>query len=164
MSIYQKSHKLDKGKHFIEEKNSMVNVELAFKNNRLMKALTGMTIEEFNGLLPEFERVLTKHFNRTDRQRAIGGGRKGALITLKHKLFFILFYLKIYPTFDLGGFIFGVDKSQPCTWYPFLLSILEEVLKRKCVLPKRKIRSMEEFIQAFPEVKDIFIDGTERRT
>ena len=142
----------------------MININLAFKNNRLMKALTGMTVEEFNGLMPEFERVLFKHFDRYDRQRAVGGGRKGALITTKHKLFFILFYLKAYPTFDLAGFVFGVDRSQPCTWYPFLLEILEEVLKRKLSLPKRKIRSMEEFLQAFPEVKDIFIDGTERKT
>lgn len=142
----------------------MINIDLAFKNNRLMKALTGMTNEEFNGLMPEFERVLLKHFDRNNRQRAVGGGRKGALITTKHKLFFILFYLKAYPTFDLAGFVFGVDRSQPCTWYPFLLEILEEVLKRKLSLPKRKIRSMEEFLQAFPEVKDIFIDGTERKT
>jgi len=143
----------------------MVNIDAAFKNNRLMKALTGMTIEEFNGLLPEFERVLVKQFDRKDRQRAIGGGRKGGLKTIKHKLFFILFYLKVYPTFDLAGFIFGgVSRSKPCEWYRFLLGILEEVLKRKMSLPKRKIRSMEEFIQAFPEIKDIFIDGTERRT
>lgn len=143
----------------------MVNIDGAFKNNRLMKALTGMTIEEFNGILPEFKRVLRKHFDREDRQRAIGGGRKGELKTEEQKLFFILFYLKVYPTFDLAGFIFGgVSKSKPCEWYPFLLGILEEVLKRKMSLPKRKIRSIEEFMQAFPEVKDIFIDGTERRT
>ena len=123
-----------------------------------------MTKQEFEELLPEFERVLLKHFDREDRKRAIGGGRKGALKTLEHKLFFILFYLKIYPTFDLAGFFFDVDRSKPCKWYPVLLGVLEEVLKRKIALPKRKIRSIKELIQAFPEVKDLFIDGTERKT
>lgn len=142
-----------------------MRIDRAFKDNRLMKALTGVTVEEFNKLLPEFERVLNEQFDRKGRKRAVGGGRKGALKTPEHKLFFILFYLKTYPTFDIAGFFFGgVDRSQPCTWYPFLLEILETVLKRKCSLPKRKIRGIEEFIQAFPEVKDVFIDGSERKT
>jgi len=34
---------------------------------------------------------------------------------------------------------------------------------RNLVLPKRKIASPEEFFALFPEVKDAFIDGTERR-
>lgn len=129
-----------------------------------MKSLTGVAKLEFEELLPEFERVLLKYLNRADRIRAIGGGRKGALKTVRHKLFFILFYLKVYPTFDLAGFFFNVDRSKPCKWYPVLLEVLEEVLKRKISLPKRKIHSLEEFLQAFPEAKDIFIDGTERKT
>jgi hypothetical protein len=86
------------------------------------------------------------------------------LQTTVEELFFILFYLKTYPTFDIAGFIFEVHRSQPQRWYKPLLSALEKTLKRKLVFPKRKIRSMEEFLQAFPEVKDIFIDGTERKT
>jgi hypothetical protein len=35
--------------------------------------------------------------------------RKGAIGNTKSKLFFILFYLKVYPTFDLAGFVFGTD-------------------------------------------------------
>ncbi|WP_440863578.1 hypothetical protein [Symbiopectobacterium purcellii] len=30
-------------------------------------------------------------------------------------------------------------------------------------MPARQIRSAEEFFRAFPGVKDVFIDGTERR-
>jgi hypothetical protein len=39
---------------------------------------------------------------------------------------------------------------------------LERTLKRKLVLPKRQIHSVEEFLKAFPEAKEVFIDGTER--
>lgn len=141
-----------------------MRMDRAFADDRRMRALTGIGKREFEDLLPEFERVLFEHFNRKNRLRVVGGGRKGSLKTVKHKLFFILFFLKVYPTFDLAGFFFDVDRSKPCRWYHFLIGVLEEVLKRKIALPKRKIHTMEEFLQAFPEAKDLFIDGTERKT
>ncbi|WP_440866492.1 hypothetical protein [Symbiopectobacterium purcellii] len=42
------------------------------------------------------------------------------------------------------------------------MPVLEMTLGRECVLPARQIRSAEEFFRAFPGVKDVFIDGTER--
>jgi hypothetical protein len=41
--------------------------------------------------------------------------------------------------------------------------MLEKALDRRVVLPKRRIENVEAFIKSFPEVKDLFIDGTERR-
>ncbi|WP_157832668.1 hypothetical protein [Candidatus Regiella insecticola] len=43
-----------------------------------------------------------------------------------------------------------------------LLPVLEMTLGHECVLPACQIRSMREFCQAFPGVRDVFIDGTER--
>ena len=43
-----------------------------------------------------------------------------------------------------------------------LLRVLETALGWQAVLPQRQIRSIEEFIQRFPAVKDVFVDGTER--
>ena len=43
------------------------------------------------------------------------------------------------------------------------LPVLEMALGRHLVLPKRKINSIEEFFQRFPEAKEVFLDGTERR-
>jgi len=42
------------------------------------------------------------------------------------------------------------------------LPVLETVLGWQAVLPQRRAGSIEEFIQRFPAVKDVFIDGTER--
>jgi hypothetical protein len=39
---------------------------------------------------------------------------------------------------------------------------LESALGRKLALPKRQIKSVEEFFEAFPEAKEVFLDGTER--
>ena len=43
-----------------------------------------------------------------------------------------------------------------------LLPILETTLGYKQVLPERKIRSMEEFLDRFPDVKEVILDGTEQ--
>ena len=62
-----------------------------------MKALTGMSIREFELLLPSFVLVLRESKIRNGRKRAIGVGPIGKLIDERAKLFFVLFYLKIYP-------------------------------------------------------------------
>nr|AAU82155.1 hypothetical protein GZ11A10_10 [uncultured archaeon GZfos11A10] len=45
-----------------------------------------------------------------------------------------------------------------------LASILEKSLGREMVSPKRKISTLEELLEAFPDVGDLLIDGTERPT
>lgn len=141
-----------------------MNIKLAFTNERLLKGTTGVTEVEFNSLLATFGKLWHEAQARKDRHRAIGGGRKGVLIGVAEKLFFILFYLKIYPTCDLASFIFGVDRSRICRWAERFIPILEKALGRACVLPARKTRTIEELFQKCPEIKDIFLDGTERRT
>ncbi|MFH1565404.1 MAG: transposase family protein [bacterium] len=144
----------------------MVNIKAAFKSDRTMKALTGMTIYEFNSLLISFEKNFKAHkkiINKfRKRLRKEGGGSKHNLDTIEKKLFFILFYIKCYPTCDLSAFYFGVHRAQPPRWVRSLLSILEKTLDYEIVLPERQISSVEEFQKKFPEIKDIFIDGTER--
>ena len=56
----------------------------------------------------------------------------------------LLFYLKVYPTYDLASAIFGVDKSRICRWVKELLPILESTLERSYVLPKRKVQSLQD--------------------
>ena len=142
----------------------MIDINRAMKSRRLMRSLTGLDKKKFNNLLKDFTRVYKKQKMRVrvNRQRADGGGRKHTLMQTKELLFFILFYMKVYPTFDLAGFIFNVDKSQTNRWVHKLLPILEEALRQKVLLPKRKIKDADEFISHFPGVKDLFIDVTER--
>jgi hypothetical protein len=70
--------------------------------------------------------------------------------------------MKAYPTFDVAAFIFGTVRSVTFEWKSKLLPVLERALGRVVTLPKRQIRSVEEFLQLFPDVRDVFIDGTER--
>jgi len=145
----------------------MIDIQRAMKNDRMMRSLTGLDKKKFLALLPTFERIekertIERVKSDPKRRRGPGAGKKHTLATSEDKLFFILFYIKVYPTFDLAGFLYGVDRSQTNRWFHSFLPILEKTLKRECTLPERKIASVEEFWRKFPGVKDLFIDATER--
>lgn len=142
-----------------------MNIKRALSNNRLCKALTGLSVKEFEELVPQFQwnYEAYEHRRKPDRKRAIGGGRDSYIELLEEKLFYILFYLKVYPTFDMASFLVGFTRAQACIWEEKLLVVLEMSLKRKMVLPDRKIHSMEELLEKFPEIKEVFADGIERR-
>jgi len=72
----------------------MLHIERVLKQTRLCLALTGLRPEEFLNLLPAFDKALKrkKHHdyeNNPDRQRSIGGGRKGFVPSVSDKLFFL---------------------------------------------------------------------------
>jgi hypothetical protein len=58
--------------------------------------------------------------------------------------------------------LFDFDRSQANRWVHRLQPILEKTLGEKKVLPLRKLSSIDEFIEHFPTVKEVIIDGTER--
>jgi len=145
----------------------MLKAEKVLKQTRLCLALTGLTPQEFLDLLPVFtERLDHKkkrdYANNPTRQRKLGGGRKGIVPTEQDKLFFILFYYKCYPTYDVLAFFYGCNRSNAMRRQKYLTGILEATLGKKLVLPKRQLRAVEDFLKAFPEAKEVFIDGTER--
>lgn len=141
-----------------------MNIEKYIKDPRTLKAVLGMDYKEFSELASLFDKALFElQKKKPNRKRKPGGGKKGTLKTSANKLFFTLFYLKVYPTFDVLAFMFNRYRGRSCEDVHRYIKILESILKRKLALPERKIRSVEEFLQKFPEVKDIFPDGTERR-
>lgn len=128
-----------------------------------MKAMTGLSIFEFDQLVSDFERELYLHqLSRPNRLRKPGGGIKGHLPDARAKLFFILFYIKTYPTFDVLGCLFGKSSGRSCEAVHLYLEIIEKGLGKKIQFPERRIRSIEELFEKFPEARDVFIDGTER--
>lgn len=142
-----------------------MNVNAALHSDRACLSLTGLRIAEFQNLSESFRLNWEEYAYRRkpDRKRKIGGGRTGQLGTAQEKLLFSLFYLKSYPTYDVLAFIVQFHRTRACQWTLMLLPILEKTLGRKLVLPERKISSVEEFLKKFPEAKDVFGDGNERR-
>lgn len=140
----------------------MLDIERVLNQDRLLRALTGLNCKAFEELLVAFSPLYEQTRQTEPRQRAVGGGRKARLLGTQEKLFFILFYFKCYPTFDLAGIIFDLHRSQAHEWMHRLQPILEATLGQKMVLPERKLDRIEAFLERFPSVKRVMIDGTER--
>lgn len=144
------------------------NKERILNNPRMCQSVFGMSRNEIERLLPTFEKCLIayryKLKPKSKRHRKVGGGRKGDLPTTIDKILYILMYLKVYPTYDVLSVLSNHQRSKCGDSIQLLLPVLEMALGRELVLPKRKARSMKEVFERCPELKDIFIDGTERRT
>lgn len=142
----------------------MLDIERILRQDRLMRAMTGLNRQAFEALLPSFAAAYRESLRQTPkpRQRAFGGGRKARLDSIESKLIYILVYCKCYPTFDLAGVLFGFDRSPAHDWTHRLMPVLETALGYEMVLPERQVNSVEAFIERFPDVKRVMIDGTER--
>jgi hypothetical protein len=141
-----------------------MDIDKVLNNKRLVRSVLGITKEEFLALLPTFKHIVREDAESKKRKRAFGGGSNGKIKQARKKLFFILFYVKAYPTFDVAAFVFASSKSRTQHWAHKILPLLEKTLGRKVALPKRRINSPEEFLALFPEVKEAMIDGVERPT
>lgn len=143
---------------------------LEIRDDRQLRALTGVSTEKFSTLEAAFTLALDDEKERTyregivqgKRQRKPGGGQKGKLPTAHEKLIFLLYYLKVYPTFDVLGTQFGLNRSKACENVHNLLPILGKALDNLGVLPQREFKTVEDFRTACNWVDELLIDATER--
>ena len=88
----------------------VITIERALKSDRLMKSLSGLSAQEFLNLVLVFRNAFFEikkekyEREKAKRKRKSGSGSKGLLVSAPEKLFFILFYLKCYPTVDVLAF------------------------------------------------------------
>lgn len=140
------------------------NKQQIFSQSRISMAVLGVTRDEFFKVLPVFSKCLVEHRIQLtpNRQRIVGGGRKGDLPTDEDKLLYILMYVKLYPTYDALAVLTNHYRSKCGDSVKLLLPVLEKTLGKTLSLPQRG-RPLGEILQQHPEIKDVFIDGTERR-
>jgi len=125
----------------------------------VFRALTGLSIQEFESLLPSFNEAWEEFLKATfidgvARQRAFGGGRIPRLQTGRAKLLFILFYLRIYPIQEVQGFFFGLSQEQANCWIHRLMPVLSRALGREALLPERRPARLEEVLRQYPALRE----------
>lgn len=132
-------------------------------------ALTGLTVPEFQSLLPAFSRAYERLYppdqtvEGRPRQRTAGGGRKGLLHRPEEKLLFILVYLKTYPLQVVMGDLVDLSQPQANHWIHRLLPVLRAALDDLGFRPER---DPSHFAQSQPPGEPeprLIIDCTERR-
>ena len=140
------------------------------RDDRQMRALTGVPGEKFSALEGAFALALADEKERSyqegldagKRQRKPGAGQKGKLPKVRDKLIFVLYYLKVYPTFDVLGAQFRMSRSKACENVHALRLILYKALQNLDVMPDREFKTVEEFVEVCDWIDDLLIDVTER--
>ena len=133
---------------------------------RVLRAFTSLEREEFKTLLIPFEQawdayVRDQFRHKKARKRRSGGGRKPHLLAIEDKLFFILFYFKVYPLQEVIAAFFGMSQGRANEWIHKLSPILESALGAAQCLPERNPQNLEQVL-ALCASMDFIIDGTER--
>jgi len=143
---------------------------LLVRDDRQMKALTGLSQAQFDYLLPVFTDMYQAAQQHTyeqgvasgTRRRKPGGGSKGKLSTMAEKLQLVLYYYKTYPTFDVLGQQFAMARSKANENLHKLSPILYDTLVHLELMPYREFATPEELKVALHGVDRLLIDTTER--
>lgn len=132
-------------------------------------AFTGLRVEEFTQLSAETKqdwfnyRIERLNKNNPKRKRKTGGGRKKTLHTLEDQLLLTLVWAKLYPSYLLLEYLFGIDTSTVCRTIQETIPILQS----KFILPERrkgkKLTTIEELKEIIPNLDEILGDATEQR-
>lgn len=132
-------------------------------------AATGLTVDEFDTLLPAFQAAYTQRYRSTltcagqPRQRRVGGGVKGSLAADDDKLLFGLIYQKTNPLQTMHGLQFGLSQSQTNSWIQRLLPVLQDALRQLGHTPERDGAQVAVSPLLLNSAPELAIDGTERR-
>jgi Helix-turn-helix of DDE superfamily endonuclease len=143
---------------------------LLVRDDRQMKALTGLSQAQFDHLLPVFSDLYQTTQQHTyeqgvasgTRRRKPGGGSKGKLPTMAEKLQFVLYYYKTYPTFDVLGTPFEMARSKAHENLHKLSPILYDTLVHLELMPYRELATPEDLQAALQGMDRLLIDATER--
>src|SRR6266540_4383965 len=121
-----------------------------------VRAMTGLTDQEFQALLPPFEQAFVAYMQahtldgqpRTSRRYSTYD--TCPLPTIADKLLFILTYLKQNPIQEVQGQLFGMSQSNANKWIHLLHAVLNRALAHQDLLPARTADDLVVLLAAEP--------------
>ncbi len=147
----------------------MLQFEDVIKKPKTFRAMTSLDAAEFLELSNVFETAWHEYrdqqLREKDQQEKPIGGRRPVLLQIEDKLFFILFYLKLYPLQEIIAYLFGMSQSQSNYWIHTLSQVLKMALERDGFLPQRMQDELKDLLEqeTGQDIQDMALDGTERR-
>jgi len=150
----------------------MLSYEDLCRHPNVFPALTGLKRAEFDSLLPRFTQAESELRARSchtrqghkPRQRSRGAGRPHDN-TDADRLLMALMWLRVYPTYEVLGFFFGLHKRNAQLNVRWALEVLDSLSDFPFDRPgpdRKKMRSPAEVMAAFPGVR-FLIDAKEQR-
>lgn len=147
----------------------MLKYEEVKEQKRRFLALTGLSVKEFEKIIPAFERTYERAYpnNKTvegkERQRKTGAGGESELKRIEDKLLLVLVYQKSYPLQELLGVVFDLSQSRVNYWLHRLLPVLRDALDELSLLPERDGKKFAKHERSTGKKAPLIIDGTDRR-
>ena len=134
----------------------------------LFLKLTGLRLGEFSHLVldvrPLLEEQRNQRLNRPNRVRAIGGGEQPTL-EARDQILMTIVWLRIYPTNELLGYLFGVSEKAASRVISMVLPVLAKSgndTMRKAD-PGRKHRlDLPQMLKQLPEL-NLIVDSFEQK-
>jgi hypothetical protein len=126
-------------------------------------AATGITATQFAQLLVLFTQSNFEIYSQTVAERQAELEIRPILTSEEELLFFTLFSLKAGLTYDLLGFVIGMDAANAKRNQQLGLDVLEHTLTSQAFLPIRTFQNAEEFKCYLQNKPSIIFDGLEQR-
>ena len=134
---------------------------------KIFPKVTGLTGVEFDDLVtdirPRYVEAERERLQRPDRQRDIGAGRNYELEMRDHLLLAVV-WLRIYPTGDVLGYLFGVSAPTVSRTLARVLPLLEQAGRDTMRLPdpgRKRRRQFSELLTMIPELS-VVVDSFEQ--
>jgi hypothetical protein len=139
------------------------------KKPLLFKSFTGLSVQQFDDIYKIIESKYAKYeikrlssTRRNKRERAVGAGRHFKLVP-KDRVVMVLVYYRLYITYTLMEYLFGLDQSNVCR----NIQKIERLIRRYLPIPQKlykvtmRIKTREEVEEYFPGLL-AFTDCTEQ--
>ena len=133
------------------------------KTDRQWRSATGMNETKFRQLLPYFAKSYESLYGKDILSRTSESPNSPSMTSYESLLFFTLFSLKSGLTYDLLGFVSGIDGSNAKRNQTLGLEVLKNALSDLGVLPKREFDDVDDFKKYFEGQKTLILDATEQR-
>jgi DDE superfamily endonuclease/Helix-turn-helix of DDE superfamily endonuclease len=139
------------------------------KHSSVFRTMTGLTVEDFDRLLPgwldAFAAQRRRRLDRPDRRRAIGGGDDLDLAAADQFLLTVV-WLRHYPTQECLGYLFGVSDSTALRAVRRCLPVLEKAGQDSMRLPdpgRGRRKDLPALLKDTPALA-VIVDTFEQRT
>ena len=139
------------------------------KHPAVFRAMTGLTVEAFDRLLPELRAAFAadrrRRLDRPGRQRAVGGGDAFDL-GVDDQFLLTVVWLRHYPTQECLGYLFGVSDSTALRAVRRCLPLLEQSGQDSMRLPdpgRGHRRDLPALLKGTPALA-VIVDTFEQRT
>lgn len=133
----------------------------------VFRSLTGLSVPQFDALcadaLLRYREAERRRHTRPDRQRAIGGGSQFTLALRDHLLLTVV-WLRVYPTYPVLGYLFGVSEYVGQRALKRVLPVLEAAGLDTMRLPdpgKGHRRTLDDLLREIPDLV-VLIDTFEQ--